>query len=260
MDNFKLNYVAEGEGETILFIHGLSDNLLYWEVLANILKNDYRVIRVDLRGHGETPLGSDEITINVYSRDLKNLLDELGIDKVNLIGFSLGGAVALDFAIKYCETVSSLVVMSSFSKCDEYLKKTFTEFKTSLSGGFEEFYDYMIPKVLCPEVIENNLKELEMLKQISSKTANVEAYIKATDACLNFNVDCELSRIDVPALILSGRYDEICPTRYQENLENKIKNSKLIVLDNVKHNLLVGKNNSVISKFLNDFIKNKNVK
>ena len=97
---FKLNYAVGGKGKTLLFIHGLSDNLLYWEALTYGLKENYQIIRMDLRGHGKTPLGSDRITIDIYADDLKNLLDDLNIGKVNLIGFSLGSAVALDFAVR----------------------------------------------------------------------------------------------------------------------------------------------------------------
>ena len=255
-----MNYIIEGDGETLLFIHGLSDNLLYWEVLATLLKKDYRIIRVDLRGHGQTSLGDEEITIGRYSEDLKNLLDNLDVDRINLVGFSLGGAVALDFTVRYPEMVSSLVLMSTFSKCDDYLEGVFAEFKSNLYRGFEEFYDYMIPKVLCPEVIENNAEELEMLKQISSQSANLKAYIKATDACMNFNVEDRLSGITQPALILAGKYDEICPLKYQKNLNRMIENSKLIVFDNLKHNLLVGENNIKIVDILNDFLKNKKSK
>lgn len=251
----ELNYVVDGDGETILFIHGLSDNLVYWETLVASLKKDYRIIRVDLRGHGQTPLGDEEITIGGYSEDLKNLLDDLDVDRINLAGFSLGGAVALDFTVNHPEMVSSLVLMSTFSKCDDYLEEVFAEFKSSLHMGFEEFYDYMIPRVLCPEVIENNAEELEMLKQISSESANLEAYIKAADACLNFNVEDRLFDITQPTLILAGKHDDICPLRYQENLNRMIENSKLVVFDNLKHNLLVGENIAKIADVIDDFLK-----
>ena len=70
-----MNYKVEGNGEPLLFIHGLSDSLLYWEFLAANLKGDYQIIRVDLKGHGESELGSDEITIDLYADDLINLLN-----------------------------------------------------------------------------------------------------------------------------------------------------------------------------------------
>lgn len=252
-----MNYKLEGNGETLVFIHGLSDNLLYWELLATYLKDDYQVLRVDLRGHGETELGKDVVTMDVLADDLKNLLDSLQIEKANLIGFSLGGAVALDFTIKYPEMVSSLVLMSTFYKADEYLANILNQFKNALNSSFEDFYDLILPMVLCPDVIEDNLDELNFLRKLASQTANTQAYIQAADACLNFDVEDELSQIDVPALILAGKYDEISLLNSQDDLKGKIKNSTLIVFDDVKHNLLVGKNNEKILEILKDFFKKR---
>ena len=83
-----MNYKLEGSGETLVFIHGLSDNLLYWEFLASNLKGQYQILRIDLRGHGGSKLGNDEIILDTDVKDLKTLLDELKIKKVNLIGYS----------------------------------------------------------------------------------------------------------------------------------------------------------------------------
>lgn len=250
-----MNYKIEGNGDILLFIHGLSDNLLYWEVLATHLKKYYQVIRIDLRGHGESELGNENISINSYVDDLKCLLDELGIENINLIGFSLGGAVALEFTIKYPQFVDSLILMSTFFKADDYSKNIFNQFKNVLDVGFEEFFDFMLPLVLCPNVIGDHNDELEMLKLISSQSANVEAYTKAVEACLTFDVENELSNIDVSTLILAGQYDEIFPLKMQMEFQNKIKNSKLIVFENTKHNLLVGKNNEKILDIIKKEIK-----
>lgn len=248
-----MNYKLEGIGETLVFIHGLSDNLLYWEFLACNLKEDYQVLRVDLRGHGESELGDDEISIDTYVDDLYNLLDELGIGQINLIGFSLGSAIALDFTVKYPHIVSSLVLMSSFYKVDEHLEDIFNQFENALESSFEDFYDLILPMVLCPDVIEDNKQELEALKVIISQSANVQAYIKAIGAGLNFDIEDKLSSIDVSTLILAGRYDDITLLESQKELQSKIKNSELIVFDDVKHNLLIGENNE---KILN-ILKNK---
>ncbi len=245
-----MNYKLEGNGETLVFIHGLSDNLLYWEFLASNLKKDYQVLRINLRGHGESDLGNNEISIDTYVDDLYNLLNELNICNVNLIGFSLGGAIALNFTIRYPEIVSSLVIMSSFCKVDNHLENIFNRFKKALVNCFEDFYDLILPMVLCCEVIEENKEELEMLKAIASRTANTQAYIKAIDACLGFDLENELVNIDIPTLIIAGKHDEITLVESQKEMQSKIKGSRLIVLDDVKHNLLVGKNNEKILNIL----------
>lgn len=250
MNRIDLNYKLEGSGETIVFIHGLSDSLVYWEFLASNLKHDYQVLRIDLRGHGQTELGNDEISIDTYADDLHSLLCELGIGKITLVGFSLGGAVALDFAVRYPKMVSSLVLMSSFYKADGHLEHVLNQFRDALKISFNEFYDLILPMVLCPDVIEENGEELEMMKEIASLSANTQAYIKAVDACLDFDIEDELSKIDVPTLMMAGGYDGITSLKSQKELQGKIKNSKMIVFDDVRHNLLVGKNNEKILNIL----------
>ena len=235
-----MNYKLEGNGKAMVFIHGLSDNLLYWEFLAGNLKHDYQVLRVDLRGHGESELGDGEITIDTYVDDLHNLLEELNISKVNLIGFSLGSAVAIDFTVKYPQNVESLVLMSGFYKVEGDLRNTMHQFRNNL-------------EILCPDVIDDNVEELELLKELSSQNANTKAYVKAVDACLNFDAEKDLLKINIPTLLLAGKYDDISTLDIQKDLHVKIKNSKLIVFNDVKHNLLVGKNNEKILNILKEF-------
>lgn len=248
-----MNYKIEGKGETLVFIHGLSDSLEYWEYLATNLKYKYRILRMDLRGHGKTDLQNDKITVDIYVNDLKILLDELNIQKVNLVGFSLGGLIALDFALKYPSRVSGMVLMSSFAKPDKHLTKVFKKLQKALERGFDEFYDTILPMVLCPDVIADNLDELEIIKKSASKTANTRAYIQAIDACLEFDVEDKLSQIDVPVLVMAARHDDLCPFITQKSYQSKIENSRLIVFEDVKHNILVGKNNMRVLELLEEF-------
>jgi pimeloyl-ACP methyl ester carboxylesterase len=257
VDLMNLHYNVEGSGEAIVFIHGLSDDLNYWEFLATNLKSDYMIIRYDLPGHGKSELGVDKITMDKYVRDLKGLLDNLDVKKINLVGFSLGGAIALYFTIRYPDYVSSLVLMSSFSKCDDYLRDVLNQFKRALLNSFDDFYDLILPMVLCSDVIEDNRDELNLLKEMASQTADTEAYVKAVDVCLGVDVEDELCDINVPTLVLAGKYDEISTLDNQMVLSEKITDSKIIVFDDVKHNLLVGENNVKILDILENFYKKR---
>lgn len=248
-----MNYKIEGNGETLVFIHGLSDSLEYWEFLANNLKTKYQILRMDLRGHGKSDLKNEKITIDLFTNDLKELLDTLNLKKVNLIGFSLGGAIALNFALKYPERVSSMVLMSSFVKSDEYLTDVFTQLKNALKNDFCEFYDLILPMVLCSDVIEDKNVELEMIKESASKVANTEAYIGAIDACMDFDVEDKLSSLKMPVLVLAAVYDEISLLNSQKDFKSRIRNSRLIVFNDVKHNILVGKNNVEVLEVLDNF-------
>ena len=87
-------------------------------------------------------------------------MEELNISRVNLIGFSLGRAVAIDFTVKYPQNVESLVLMSGFYKVEGDLRNTMHQFRNNLEEGFEEFYDAILPMILCPDVIDDNVYEL----------------------------------------------------------------------------------------------------
>lgn len=245
----KINYKLEGKGKCIVLIHGVSDNLLYWQPLVDKLKHRYQILRYDLRGHGLSEMGDKKITMNVYEKDLLNLLDELHLKEVNLVGFSLGGNIALDFTIKHPTRVSSITLMSTFFKCDKDFSEVLRLLKHSLTEGFVEFYDVILPMVLCPDIIEEFEEELNLMKIQASKTANTRAYIQALEVCLNFDVEDKLNSINVPTLILAGKYDEISRLDMQKQMHLKIEKSEMVIF-NVKHNLLVGENVGKISEIL----------
>lgn len=245
----KINYKLEGKGKCIVLIHGVSDNLLYWQPLVDKLKHQYQILRYDLRGHGLSEMGDKKITMNVYEKDLLNLLDELHLKEVNLVGFSLGGNIALDFTIKHPTRVSSITLMSTFFKCDKHLSEVLRLLKHSLTEGFVEFYDVILPMVLCPDIIDEFEEELNLMKIQASKTADTRAYTQALEVCLNFDVEDKLNSINVPTLILAGKYDEISPLDMQKQMHLKIEKSEMVIF-NVKHNLLVGENVGKISEIL----------
>ncbi len=106
-----LNYQCLGQGEDVVFIHGLGANLAFWYMgIAKHLATRYRVITYDLRGHGRSSLPPLGYTLPHMARDLKDLLDNLGVAKAHIVGHSFGARVALYFAIVHPERVRSLTV------------------------------------------------------------------------------------------------------------------------------------------------------
>ena len=94
------NHILEGVGkDTIVFIHGLSDSLEYWTKLSLRLSEDYQILRYDLRGHGKSEFS--DFTMEDLADDLHELMLKLDIEKASLAGLSLGGNIALKFALKY---------------------------------------------------------------------------------------------------------------------------------------------------------------
>ena len=103
-------YIEKGSGEPLIMLHGNGESKEYFEHQIPYFAKDYRVIALDTRGHGETPKGTKPFKLWQFAEDLKDFMDEKGIEKANLLGFSDGGNIALLFALKYPEKVDRMIL------------------------------------------------------------------------------------------------------------------------------------------------------
>jgi len=113
----RLAYEVAGCGAAtpLVLIHGLGDSRRLWDRLARDLASDRRIVSYDLRGHGESDVPPDPsaYSMPIFVADLRALLDELALDRALLVGFSLGGAVALHFALAHPDRVAGLAVLNA---------------------------------------------------------------------------------------------------------------------------------------------------
>ena len=249
-----INYELEGEGKTIVFVHGLSDSLVYWKVLTETLKKDYQTLIYDLRGHGESTDDDRNTTIDLYQEDLYQLLNALNIEDAVFIGLSLGGNVILDLAVNHPEMVKGLIVMSSFPEHDEKLKKIFNDFDNAIDQGFVEFFDTILPYTLTDDLLEEHKELLENVKHEAAKTANLEGIKKGINAGYGFNLTDKLNEINVPTLVIAGEEDNLTNLDIQEKIHDNIENSEMIVLEKTKHNILIGRNIEKVLNIINEFM------
>lgn len=108
--SFKLHYTDQGFGTPLILLHGNGDNGDYFKNQIEHFSRLYRVITVDTRGHGKSPRGAAPFTLEQFAEDLYCLLNDLGISKANILGFSDGGNIALIFALKYPDYINRLIL------------------------------------------------------------------------------------------------------------------------------------------------------
>lgn len=108
--DIRLYYREAGEGFPLLLLHGNGENGRYFEHQMEYFKDRYRVIAPDTRGHGQSPRGEKPFTIRQFAEDLREFMDERGIEKAHILGFSDGGNIALVFAMKYPRRVDHLIL------------------------------------------------------------------------------------------------------------------------------------------------------
>ena len=88
-------FLERGEGPAVLFVHGLTGSYRHWEHLVDALAEDHRVLAPDLFGHGQSAKPMGDYSLGGHAATLRDLLDRLGIDRVTLVGHSLGGGIAM---------------------------------------------------------------------------------------------------------------------------------------------------------------------
>ncbi len=107
--DIKNYYVEKGQGDPLILLHGNGEDSTYFVNQIDEFAKYFHVYAVDTRGHGQTPRGTAPFTIRQIAKDLADFMDEQGIEKADILGFSDGGNIALIFAIKYPEKVNRLI-------------------------------------------------------------------------------------------------------------------------------------------------------
>jgi pimeloyl-ACP methyl ester carboxylesterase len=114
-DSGSLHYLVRGQGEPLMLIHGLGGTAADWAFQVEVLEKRFKVIVPDLPGSGHSPAPKDGYSIAAFATSLWSLLDHLGIPRLNLIGFSMGGAVAFEMAAQRPHCVPRLGLINSLA-------------------------------------------------------------------------------------------------------------------------------------------------
>ena len=113
LSGHELAYLDSGGGPAVLFIHGLTNSSRSWARLVDALNTDHRILAPDLYGHGASAKPMRDYSLSAHAATLRDLLDRLGIDRVTLVGHSLGGGIAMQFCYLFPERANRLVLVSS---------------------------------------------------------------------------------------------------------------------------------------------------
>jgi len=114
-DGVPIHFTMRGNGDTALvFVHCWSCDSSYWQGQMDYFAADYRVVAIDLAGHGQSGMGRKDYTISGFADDVEHVIDSLDLKKVILVGHSMGGSVIIETALRMPERVSGLVAVDSF--------------------------------------------------------------------------------------------------------------------------------------------------
>lgn len=225
MNDIQLHYIEQGQGQPLILLHGNGESCDYFEHQIVCFCHDYRVIALDTRGHGQSPKGEKPFTIKQFAEDLHDFMNEKGIAKAILLGFSDGGNIALEFALKYPERVEKLILNGA----------------NLFPSGVKPLYQwpieigYRIAKMFSKKS-EKAKKNAEMLGLMVN-----EPHIEPS----------ELAALSMPVLVVAGTKDMIKDS-HTRLIYNSLPNAQLAIIEG--DHFVANKNpeafNKVVERFL----------
>jgi 3-oxoadipate enol-lactonase len=245
--------------KAIVLIHGFPFSHEMWNQQIDLLKEDYRVIAYDLRGHGSSGIGDGQYAFEFFVDDLIGLLDHLKIGRAVLCGFSIGGYIALRTVERNPERVEGLILCDTQSEADsnEAKLRRAASIKAVKTNGVNAYAEGFVKAVFASESITAKAEAVKRIKEIIQSNSSLG--ICATLLALAGRTDttASLVRIKVPTLILVGEHDTIAPPRTSQEMHNKISNSEFHIISNAAHmsNL---ENPDEFDKYMLDFFKKTN--
>ncbi|MHA1208801.1 MAG: alpha/beta fold hydrolase [Candidatus Freyarchaeota archaeon] len=242
----KISYESEGEGLPVVFIHGSMGSRLSWAFQKQLSKG-YRLILLDLPGHGESEPLDEEVSVKLYADYVAEFAKGLGIEKMVAVGHSLGGAICIQLALDYPEILMAVVLIGTGAKLG-----VLPSILESLRTNYEESIELAIGNMAFAENADPEI--VEMAKIECLKCRQEVAYSDFL-ACNNFDVRDRISEISIPTLIIVGNEDKLTPLKWSQYLNEKISNSSLKVIENAGHMVMIEQPeelNKAILAFLKD--------
>jgi len=239
LGDIELSYTdTGGEGTPALLIHAFPLNGGMWEPQLESLADRFRLIAPDLKGFGgsSAPEGASSYSVDSYADDLAALLDHLRLEKVVLVGLSMGGYVAFAFLRKYRDRLSGLVLADTRAEADppEGVEKRTGQQKTVASEGIAPLVA-ALPNALLGQPTLG--KKPDVVERATALMDNPAAgYIGALEAMKNRpDSTADLASIDIPTLVIVGENDTLTPPDFSRKMHEHIAGSRLVVIPEAGH-------------------------
>lgn len=238
-----LNVERYGKGEPVVFIHGSGWNLSLWKNQCEYLSSFFEVVLVDLPGHGKSPDYPCE-SVGDYLDLVLSSLFEIGLRSFFLAGHSLGGAIAIEGGLRYGEVLKGLIIIGSGARL-----RVLPTILEGLVSDREKTVEF-ITEMAFSEKAEKSLKELNIRVSMECPQHVIHRDFRICD---RFDRMEEVERINLPCLIICGTEDRLTPPKYSQYLKEKIKGSKIFLIEGAGHMVMLEKPNQV-NKAILDFL------
>ena len=256
INGYRIFTIVEGEGRPLLLLHSYWGSHILFDHLASVLSAGMKVIRIDLPGHGNSGIPPLDYTFEKFATVLNELLARLDVlEKVSIVGHSMGGYVAMAYAIKYPERINSLVLMNSPTKVGDFRRIKLREQEARLlqKGKRDLLLQLTIPSNFASENLDSMGSVLALLNR-TSNTVTIEGALRSIYAINHRgNSLAFLKNALYPILIVIGKYDNVYKADEQLDDANQISTAEVLMLDHSGHLGFLEEEDFVVKK-LGEFL------
>ena len=221
----KKNYVP------LFFIHCVCLSHKIWEPQINVFENTF--LAYDILGHGKTPLNKENLSFDDFSNQLINLIDELNIRRIHLVGFSIGSLIARNFASKYSDRLESLILLCSIFRRTEKQQQIVKD-RFELAKKSKSLSKQALKRWFTDEYLEKNPNTYNKISSILEQNS-MENFLKIYELFVNHKDDEQFEKIKTKTLIMTGEGDIGSTPEMSINLSKVINNSNVKIISKGKH-------------------------
>lgn len=231
-----MNYEVSGSGKWLTLIHGMGDNLNAWWQQVPVFSQHHRVLTYDVRGHGETELTDEPITSQLWAEDLYGLLQALGIEKTYLLGYSMGGSIALRVVVEHPQVVEALILANSGVRpramSEEEMRQMAERREAQLRAireqGLGALFDQWRPTLFSPGFAESHPEVLAKYREVFVQN-RPEGYLKVSESMPRGELP-DASQVSCPTLALVGEYEAFAGPEAARAIQETIRGAQVRVL------------------------------
>ncbi|GLY38450.1 lactone hydrolase [Amycolatopsis sp. NBRC 101858] len=228
-----------GAGEPLVLLHPLALSGDLWTPLAEALSDEFQVFALDLRGHGDSAWDGKPFTIEDLADDVARTLDTLDLPAASLLGLSMGGSVAVNFAGRHPGRVRSLVLADTTAWYGEDAVTTWAErAQKAVAVPRAKQVTFQLDRWFSPEFLDRHPDEADRVVKIFLRT-NSEAHAAASIAMGAMDSRPLLPSVTAPTLVLAGRHDYATPPSMARTLAEGIDGAELEILPGLRHLSLI---------------------
>ncbi len=232
-NGISMNYESKGKGENLVLIHGAGDNLNMWYHQVPVFSKSYRVIAYDVRGSGKTESPEGEYSISLFAEDVYQLMKAIRVQDAYFLGYSMGGRIALEFALNHPELVKALVLANSsvglVPPSPEAIEGRRKMLELLDKGDMKAFAEMMTTNAFSPGFRSKNVIEFDKYMKIKLQN-QPQGLVRMMQSLSTPASPPDLRRVKCPVLLIVGENDSYMGIEQGERAREAIVGSKLVIL------------------------------